>query len=68
VGIFSLLGIICGVRVTLTISSALSLTTHGIMPNLTHVDPYKAPVLAMQDDLGIVYHIESAQQFWSGAL
>jgi len=38
------------------------------MPNLTHVDPYKAPVLAMQDALGIVYHIESAQQFWSGAL
>jgi hypothetical protein len=36
------------------------------MPNLTDFDPHKAPVLTMQDDLGIVYHIESAQQFWSG--
>lgn len=25
-----------------------------------------APVLTMQDDLGITYLIESAQQFWSG--
>jgi len=36
------------------------------MVNLPQVDPNGAPLLSMQDDLGIVYLIDSAQQFWSG--
>lgn len=35
------------------------------MINLVHTDSNRT-VLGMQDDLGIVYLIESAQQFWSG--
>ncbi|KDR77158.1 hypothetical protein GALMADRAFT_225296 [Galerina marginata CBS 339.88] len=35
------------------------------MPNLAHIDSNNALILTMQDDLGIVYLIESAQQFWS---
>lgn len=36
------------------------------MSSIAHIDSNKAPVLSMQDDLGIVYLIESAQQFWAG--
>ncbi|CAA7268812.1 unnamed protein product [Cyclocybe aegerita] len=35
------------------------------MVNIAHVDSNKAPLLTMQDDLGIVYLIDSAQQFWA---
>ena len=39
---------------------------HGRMFNVAHIDS-ENPMLGMQDDLGIVYLIDSAQQFWSGA-
>src|SRR6266498_2351277 len=38
------------------------------MVNLAQVSATTAPVLTMQDELGITYLIDSAQQFWSGGL
>ncbi|KAH9474650.1 Protein dip1 [Psilocybe cubensis] len=35
------------------------------MSHIAHTDSYKATMRTMEDDLGIVYLIESAQQFWS---
>jgi hypothetical protein len=36
------------------------------MANMAQVHSAAAPVLTMQDELGITYLINSAQQFWSG--
>jgi hypothetical protein len=33
---------------------------------MAHSDNNLMPAVAMADDLGIVYLIETAQQFWSG--
>ncbi|KAF8909624.1 hypothetical protein CPB84DRAFT_1765012 [Gymnopilus junonius] len=35
------------------------------MASIAHIHSNEPPVLSMQDDLGIVYLIESAQQFWA---
>jgi hypothetical protein len=39
---------------------------HGHIPAMPPLIPQNAPSLAMEDHLGIVYVIETAQQFWSG--
>jgi hypothetical protein len=35
---------------------------------MKHRDNVLVPAITMEDDLGIVYLIENAQQFWSGEL
>lgn len=47
-------------------SELCTVVRFSIMANLSQVHSTAAPLLTMQDELGITYLINSAQQFWSG--
>lgn len=43
------------------------LYAHNQRPSMTLTNTSYAPAISLEDEFGIVYLVENAQQFWSGA-